>query len=178
MKKAVYILSSIFFIFLTTSCEDDDPGCAGVDCLPPATTTGAGTFGCLVNGEPFVDDSGNFNCFYQLVDGEYFFNICGLDESGVVSDICLRTNQREIGTNQSHNIESNDVGNFFVSIAVDNDGLRFFDSSSTTNGSITFIEFTTNSNIVSATFEFTVIDPETGTIYEITDGRFDAVFTQ
>ena len=35
-----------------------------------------------------------------------------------------------------------------------------------------------NSNVVSATFEFTVTDPNTGTIYEITDGRFDSFFTQ
>jgi len=56
------------------------PNCQGIDCLPEATQTGAGTFGCLVNGEPFVDNSGNFNCFYQLVDGEYYFGIRARDE--------------------------------------------------------------------------------------------------
>ncbi|AGC76462.1 hypothetical protein LX97_01128 [Nonlabens dokdonensis] len=175
MKNIILLISIIVFL---NSCDSDDNDCQGIDCLPPITQTGAGTFGCLVNGEPFVDNSGSFNCFYQLVDGEYFFNICGLDETGIVSDICLRTNQKEIGINQYLDIESNDVGNFFASIAVDDDGLRFFDSSSSTTGAITITEFIANSNVVSATFEFSVIDPNTGTLYNITNGRFDAIFTQ
>ena len=81
MKKKLYILLFLFSAVagvggLFLSCDsDDDSGCVGIDCLPEATQSGAGTFGCLVNGEPFVDNSGSFNCFYQLVDGEYFFSI-------------------------------------------------------------------------------------------------------
>jgi hypothetical protein len=69
MKKKLYILLLLFCAMaglVCVSCDnDDDSGCVSVDCLPEATQTGAGTFGCLVNGEPFVDNSGNFNCFYQ-----------------------------------------------------------------------------------------------------------------
>lgn len=55
-------------------CNDD--GCSvGVDSLPEVTQTVAPTFGCLVNGEPFVYNYGDFNCFYQLVDVEYDFSI-------------------------------------------------------------------------------------------------------
>lgn len=45
-------------------------------------------------------------------------------------------------------------------------------------GSINFSKLDFENNIVSATFEFNVIDPNTGVVYEITNGRFDAVFTQ
>ncbi len=69
MKKIIFMLCLLPLMSIT-SCDDDDDNCQGIDCLPPATQTGTGTFGCLVNGEPFVDNSGFFNCFYQLVDGE------------------------------------------------------------------------------------------------------------
>lgn len=82
MKKLTS--SIIFLLFLLISCNnEDDTGCVGVDCLPPATQTGEGTFGYLVNGEPFVDTSGSFNCFYQLVDGEYYFGIRGRQDSPI-----------------------------------------------------------------------------------------------
>lgn len=175
MKK----LLIIFLAIALSGCDkNDEPRCAGVDCLPPATQTGAGTFGCLVNGEPFVDKSRSFNCFYQFVDGNFFFNICGLDEEGVLTDLCLRTNKRALVSNEIINIDSNSAGSFFVSIGIKDDRLRFFDSTSSSSGTVILTEFNTNSNIVSATFEFTVVDPTTGTIYEITEGRFDTVFTQ
>ena len=41
---------------------------------------------------------------------------------------------------------------------------------------VTKLDF--QNNIISANFEFTVIDPSTGIIYEITEGRFDSLFTQ
>ena len=71
MKKILLILLTAFVL---NSCDKDDNNCQGIDCLPAATQTGAGTFGCLVNGVPFVDNSGFFNCFYQFVEGEYRFN--------------------------------------------------------------------------------------------------------
>jgi hypothetical protein len=45
-------------------------------------------------------------------------------------------------------------------------------------GIINFTKLDFQNNIVSAIFEFTVTDPNTGTVYEITEGRFDALFTQ
>jgi len=74
MKKLLFI----FLAITLNGCDkNDSPRCVGIDCLPPATQTGAGTFGCLINGVPFVDKSRSFNCFYQLVGGEYFFGIGG-----------------------------------------------------------------------------------------------------
>lgn len=75
MKKLHFLL--ITALILLSSCHKDDDPIAPIDQLPPATQTGAGTFGCLVNGEPFIDNSGSFNCFYQFVDGGYYFGIGG-----------------------------------------------------------------------------------------------------
>ena len=63
MKNLNYILFLLPFFLLVASCDDDTilptpetdvPG------LPPATQTGAGTFGCLVDGEPWVAKSAPF----------------------------------------------------------------------------------------------------------------------
>ena len=74
MKKLLLLLLTTFFLSCCNK-DDDNP-----QTLPPATQTGAGTFACYVNGKPFIDTSGGyFNCFYQFIDGEYYFGIQGKD---------------------------------------------------------------------------------------------------
>jgi hypothetical protein len=52
MKYALtFILAALTSL---TSCKKDDVNKSPVDQLPPATQEGALTFGCLINGEPFV----------------------------------------------------------------------------------------------------------------------------
>ena len=178
MKKIIYTLLLIFSaLWGLGGCNDDDNNCQGVDCLPPITQTGAGTFGCLVNGEPFVDNSGFFNCFYQLVDGEYYFGIGSDKELLPITQIIILSWMQEIEVGIPIELESRENGNFFSEISFD----CFCPNATTTdglNGNITFTKFNTDSNIVSAIFEFTVINPTTRDIYEITEGRFDAQFTQ
>ncbi len=68
-------------------------------------------------------------------------------------------------------------GNFFSEIAFDclcPNAVTTSDS----NGFTRFTKFSTDSNIVSGRFEFKITDPTTGTVYEITEGRFDALFTE
>lgn len=177
MKKIICTLLVLFPLWGLGGCSNDDtPDCQGIDCLPPATQTGAGTFGCLVNGEPFVDNSGFFNCFYQLVDGEYYFGIQAEDNIEGIGQVFIGSNKRHIELNNIMNLNPDSSGNFYGGVNINELGgtLRTPDS----GGIIIFTEFTTNLNIVSATFEFTVTDPNTGIIYEITEGRFDAQFTQ
>ncbi len=177
MKKLIIALCFLQ-VFSITSCDNDDDNnnCQGIDCLPPATQTGAGTFGCLVNGEPFVDNSGFFNCFYQFVDGEYYFGIQAEDNIEGIGQVFIGSNQRQIDLNNIINLNPDNSGNFYGGLNINDLGgtLR----TSNLGGIIVFTAFTTNSNVVSATFEFTVTDPSTGIVYEITEGRFDAQFTQ
>lgn len=94
MKKLHFLL--ITALILLSSCHKDDDPIAPIDQLPPATQTGAGTFGCLVNGEPFIDNSGSFNCFYQFVDVGYYFGIRGKNDSFDLFSIHLGTYNKEI----------------------------------------------------------------------------------
>lgn len=169
-----FFLCSILFLI---SCSNDDDNCVGVDCLPEATQTGEGTFGCLVNGEPYVDNSGAFNCFYQLVDGEYYFNIGSDNEQAGLNQIIIGSTAKEISNNIPIELNYNSFNEFYAEI-----GLLSTQGDFTTtdiqDGIVTFTEFDTNSNIVSAIFEFNITIPETGEIIEITEGRFDSFFTQ
>ena len=179
MKHLAFSLLSLFF--LLQSCKkDDDGGCQGVDCLPPATQTGEGTFGCLVNGEPFVDNSGFFNCFYQLVDGEYFFSISAEDEDAIPRNMRLSTNDLQIEQDETYSLNEPLDGNAHASVIFSFNGtqpnINSTNQQFTGTMSITKLDFT--NNIVSGTFEFQIEDTLTGEIYSITDGRFDSFFTQ
>lgn len=175
MKNIFFYLFLIFSLF---ACKnDDDNGCIGIDCLPPATQTGEGTFGCLINGDPYVDNSGRFNCFYQLIDREYYFGISSTKDFDFIQQIIFLSWMKDIQTGLEIPLGSRDNGNFFSEVSFD----CFCPNATTTNnadGYIKFTEFNTSLNIVSAEFEFTVFDPSTGKKYEITEGRFDAKFTE
>ncbi|NLN24693.1 MAG: hypothetical protein GX163_03370 [Bacteroidetes bacterium] len=81
MKKRYTLLPLLPLLLILLSCnKDDDKPADPVDQLPPATQTGAGTFAALVDGKPFISNNPWFNCFYQFVDGEYYFGIQGIDD--------------------------------------------------------------------------------------------------
>ena len=118
MKKLILLLLTTF----TLSCcnKDDDKPQNPVDQLPPATQTGAGTFGCLVNGVPFVDNSGFFNCFYQLVDGEYYFNITANFNNKVPKMMSFAANALELELNNTYQLLDRNQGHFYAEVTFDN----------------------------------------------------------
>ncbi|MEO6837649.1 MAG: hypothetical protein ABI185_04635 [Ginsengibacter sp.] len=71
MKYTFLIISSLFFITLTGSkCKKDKP-INPVDQLPPATQSGANTFGCLIDGKVFLPKGPSLGpilqCAYQYL---------------------------------------------------------------------------------------------------------------
>jgi hypothetical protein len=135
---------SIILLLLTSfalsGCNKDDNNCQGVECLPPATQTGAGTFGCLVNGVPYVDNSGFFNCFYQMVDGEYYFGIGSNKDLGILSQVIIASTAKEITLNLPINLNANETNEFYAEIgliAAEGD----FVTTDENDGTITFTTF-------------------------------------
>ena len=175
MKK----LLLLFTLAITFSCcnnDDDNP-----QTLPPATQTGAGTFACYVNGKPFIDSSGGyFNCFYQFIDGEYYFGIKGKDKIGQLVSISLGTIKKTISEGEILTLLEMQDGNasggggFLLNINSS--------ESATTNqiqsGQLTITKLDFVNSIVSGTFYMDLINPYTNEIVEIRDGRFDTLFTQ
>ena len=174
MKK-LFLLAAIA---LTLSCcnKDDDT----TESLPPATQTGAGTFACNVNGRAFIDTSGGyFNCFYQLVDGDYYFGIQGQDDDEMRT-VVLSTTAKSISENEILLLLENIDGHAWGGGRFNTDSIvgdaSYTNSQYTGELSISKLDFV--NNIVSGTFWFDIEHPVTGETVEIRNGRFDTLFTQ
>ena len=189
MKKLVYFLLCIFFF---TACDkDDDQGSQDpIEQLPKATQTGSNTVGCLVNGEAFLPKggglAGNKNCFYQYVDGEYYFGMqfSNSSSSGLeVKSVILATKNATIDENQIYQLNSQP----FYSNSEDGRGSGYlnytasnFEEYSTTSeitGEMTITKLDFENHIVSGTFWFDAVN-EDGEVVEIREGRFDMNFTE
>ena len=172
MKKTFLLL----FLICIFGCDKDDKPSNPIDQLPPATQTGAGTFGCLVNGVPFVDNSGFFNCFYQLVDGEYYFGITAKSKILNLRQINIGSLKKTLIINEDISLNNYVDNEFYAEISYENQSIGAW-TTSTSDGILRVQKFDFEENIISATFNFTIFD-EFGYKYEITQGRFDSHFTQ
>lgn len=168
---------SLLILFATCKNDDDTPP---IEQLPEATQTGRGIFGCLVDGEAFVETGTFFNTFYQFVDGGFFFGIQGQFEGRSPSSVTMGVRDVEINEGDVIPLLEMIDGQAWG-------GAQFVESSSNfqlakTNtiqtGTLTITKFNLDTNIVSGTFEMTLIHPFTGEEVQITEGRFDTLFTQ
>ena len=171
--------SLIFLVFIACS-KDEDP-------LPAATKTGANTFGCYVDGKPWVPDGKNdvFNkvkaiqAGYVDPDGEpgqqdnLFFQLTM--SNGDLIHLYVR-NCNQPGTyffNQNTNYLFN------ASFPKHNYGLYFsskqgvFISDSLRIGSIRFTRVEPKKGLLSGTFEFNAYSSHFNRVVKVTSGRFD-----
>ena len=173
------LLSLLLLAFLLMASDCDKENLSPLEQLPPATQTGAFTFGCLINGEAFLP-SGNplggpvLSAFYIQSNGTYTMNISGKKGGGEnLERISIGALDIEALTEGVYPLVSEASGNLFGKYKL---GL---DSSYTTDeapGTLTITHLDTQVGIISGTFEFTVTDNE-GKQIAITDGRFDMLYT-
>ena len=105
----------LILILLTTSlscCSNDDSGAS----LPPETQTGANTVGCLVNGKVFLPYqeglSPSVNCFYQFIDGEFYFTMDFADlREGGVESVIVQTKRINLEVGQTYLLDKNYMDN-------------------------------------------------------------------
>ena len=172
----------IIFLAITISCcnkDDDNPPPDPVDQLPPATQTGAGTFGCLLDGEVFLPGTNTPNpldCVYQYVNGGYYFTLQSNRRinGSELQAIALLSNDFQIEEGFTYDLKENIPNNVT--------GLyRFnFNSYYTNNintGKLTITKLDYINHIISGTFWFDVLDSN-NVVHEIRDGRFDVRFTE
>ena len=187
-----FTLISLLFLFTFCSCKKQKPS-NPIDQLPPATDTGANTFGCLVNGEaviihkPFGDFSPDFGCEYQLIYHTvtgYSFNVHALDEvdgchiKGVA--IGLDSIQLQEATYLLNTPFVNYGRHGLVNIAngCPPSPLLMYATDSAVTGQVTITHFDQQKQIVSGTFYFDAVETTTGDTVHVTDGRFDMIYTQ
>lgn len=180
MKKYIkYILIAV----VLSACNNNDDNKPPIEQLPPMTTTGENTIGCLVNGEPFTD-RGLMNNFYQFVDGKFSLvinwgtSIPGNIESGQIEINNIEIEQGETYIlNFSDFVEDNFTGGGGTYTIINNETSGQFETNQNFTGFITFTRFDTNSNIMSGTFEFQAKEISNEDTITLTDGRFDLTFT-
>ena len=173
------IISFLIFAIALNSCnKDDDPKPTNpIDQLPPATQTGANTFGCLLDGEVFKPDNlpNSTNCFYQYVNGGYYFNVRASkkDKNNVSETIALKTENKQIEQGITYDLleaESNETfGGYFYGSLLNYTNLNY-------SGKLTITKLDKINFIVSGTFWFDVKD-NLGVVHQIREGRFDMEYT-
>ncbi len=177
--KTTILISML--ILLNASCKNDDNSPVNpVDSLPPATQIGAQTFGCLIDGKPFIPSrfgQNVFNTFLQNIDGEYFFS---MNAPSPDTSISIGADRVENLQKMEYKLVSPKSGSFsgglrigLITVPETYLGVSTDDSRP---GILTITKHDTQNFILSGTFEFTVLDND-GKEIKITDGRFDVRYT-
>lgn len=170
MKKTFYYLLLLLPLLGLGGCNDDDNNTPTnpVDLLPSATQTGANTFGCLVNGEPFVaTNTSLLTAIYQggiLQLGAYYET--NNQDQGII--VWLDT-EIEVGMTYVLNENVSNIAFFKDYMS----GCTDYQTFAPNLGTITITSFNQNQYIISGTFEFQVSSPTCQENITITNGRFD-----
>jgi hypothetical protein len=177
--RNTFLLLVTLSLLSTTSCNnDDDQPQNPIDLLPPATQTGANTFGALLDGEPFIPRGGTnpLDCQYQLINGEYYFQLQGNreDKNFNLISLSLSTIQKEIEQGQTYLLTEEAEGNVSGRYGFNGD---FFFTSQQYSGELTITHLDMTNQTVSGSFFFDIID-QNGDLRQIREGRFDMQFTQ
>lgn len=191
MKYSILVFLLLLTISLSFQCKKQnictDPVCQ----LPPATQTGANTFGCLVDGKPWTANTSDgfgldkISIGYRFVDKDTFFIIRTHrrhKREGIDSDVALfmqggnkpgifpLKDNDAIGPRLS--TPAGSVGVYQIS---KNYSYPTYETDSVHTGQVTITKYDLAHKVASGTFYFTAQDANTDSIIHITDGRFDVI---
>jgi hypothetical protein len=153
--------------------------------LPPLTTTGANTAGCLVNGRVFIPRGSSqfgstLSCFYQKDQDGFHLGLSIVEKSPSESKLVnISLNPQQLAENTTYNLAaiingtSNYASNFGEFIIYNNETSDIrYNTTAIIVGEIKIIKLNTQQRIISGTFWYDAINPQ-GDIVKIRDGRFD-----
>lgn len=175
MKNLILLLLTTF----TLCCCDNnnDKPKTELEKLPPATQTGANTVGCLLDGKAFLpgNQPNSTNCFFQFVDGEYYF-VMAFDNRDVNSNLIglgVGTQKLQIQQGGTYSLielsENNAYGGYTYGTFE-----NFTDNINT--GELKITKLDEVNGIVSGSFWYNVLDTQ-NVVHHITEGRFDMQYT-
>ncbi|TYB78044.1 hypothetical protein ES676_02175 [Bizionia saleffrena] len=153
------LLLAFAMLLIVSNCNknDDDQPTNPIDQLPPATQTGANTFGFLVNGEPInVTNTSQQTAIYQG----------GLLQFGAGGIFMLVQEPFTINT-------QNDLTGKARYLIDPNPQLGcHYELEDSYEGSVVFSKIDTDNFIISGTFQFSSVNNDCENV-DITSGRFD-----
>ena len=178
MKKTFLLLTTLVVF---TACKSDDdfpPGTAEVDKLPPLTTLGANTVGCLVNGKAFLPkgnspgSGGNPRCDYM--DGSFmlgFFRNTNEESRDVYiySNGIAITQGTKLILKES---ENNSPAAGFVDYNIKITANKIYSTSNLVTGELYINHLDEVNHTVSGTFWFNAVNQNNDTV-KVREGRFD-----
>ncbi len=170
MKKYFFLV----IICLAVACSKKDICDNPIDCLPPATQTGAGTIGCLINGQPFSPGGSQFSGPTQQanyntdLEGELYFSLIAINKK-TNKAIGINISGMEINQGETYDLRYDEE---ISKLVIYDSGFSIYETGYSHTGEITFFKFDDINGIVSGTFWFDAINEE-GEVVEIREGRFD-----
>lgn len=172
-------MKNLLFLFVTVltliCCDKDDNKPKNpIDQLPPATQTGARTFGCLLDGVAFVPTNYNCSSFYQYVNGFYFSLQGNIYVNKELILLGLSTDNLKIEEGKTYILQDKIDGNASAKYFDDNGN---YHTSSLEKGEMKITKLDFTKHIVSGTFFYDIKDSK-GVLHKITNGRFDMPFTE
>lgn len=179
MKKLhLFFLFMVSFTLLAPSCKKQPKD--QLSLLPPATQTGANTFGCLVNGAAFVPKNISIvrgpvlRCEYSLTAQGYVFYITSAVDAGngLSNAIDIRTDSLKISEGETLSLTKKFTPGLAAAGYSDQSD---YNTNANATGQLTVTHLDTLNKIVSATFHFNAVSVAGDTV-KITNGRFDVQY--
>ena len=185
MKINLPLYLALLLLTQCSKCKNDPAPVTPADQLPPATQTGANTFGCLLNGQPFTPSgfSGtpNFLVSYDpgLNGGNFvvtaYRNVDKTTKKQYVGFSGIQITQPGTYTLKTPTDLSKPGPH--IAYFADNRNASpcdeyLFGPGTTTEGRFTITRLDLAAGIIAGTFEFTLAQPSCETIV-VTQGRFD-----
>jgi hypothetical protein len=182
----VTVFLLIAFLCFTSSCgKDDDRINTKIEGIPNATQSGAGTFGCLINGEPWMAEIGPeiisgslrpFDMTYDETDTGIFYNnnfiasVSRKFKDSISDSFVIKAwfSEDEMLINHTdHRLD------FFLLFG-DGDGINaFYELDTLSPYTFEITKLDTANNICAGVFDFYAISDDDDEVLHFEEGRFD-----
>ena len=193
----IFLPFCLIFILAFSGCRKKNASGSQISQLPPLTTRGLNTFGCLVNGkalvpeEPIGDIGPYYACTYQYLYADtskpYDFAVWGKDKPSacIFSDVAIGLDSVNIKTGDVYDLTAwaDSTGHFVdgrkhASYIVTSSCLdmKTYYTTNAVRGQITIVLLDPVNQIASGTFWFDAIFAPGDTVH-VTEGRFDMHYT-
>jgi hypothetical protein len=175
--RPILYASLVVALLSLSQCTHSDP--APVDQLPPATQTGEGTFGCLLNGQPWTPSGytgrPNFVTTYDegYAGGSLQIKCTRYTSGSTFQSITIgASNVQQTGTYSFAGVKGNGLGHFDTSLPAACSIQSGTKSGAFMDGQLTITRFDLPNHIIAGTFTLTLHQPGCDTL-KLTHGRFD-----
>jgi len=181
MNRKLLLYLCLATLTQCSKCKNDPAPTDPAAALPPATQTGANTFGCLVNGQPYTPSGNNGTANYAVLYDPGF-------QGGNLQVMTYRypearvskkqrvslggINIDHVGTYQLGSIYGTGAGFTDEYRAAPCDEYRSDQSGGYAKGAIVITRLDLQAGILSGTFAFALAQPGCDTV-KVTQGRFD-----